>query len=191
MHESHRKCVILIVDSEYIENINTGKMQKLWRGAIAFVIIKRVASKVFLINRLCDRREKMNLKEIKNQINRKEYDFLRKNEHLGDNIMLLGLGGSYSYGTNNDHSDLDLRGIALPGKREILLGNSFEQVIDEKTDTVIYSLKKIIPLLTACNPNTIEMLGLKEEHYLYVSEIGRELLDNKEMFLSQKALWMY
>ena len=27
------------------------------------------------------------------------YDFLRTNERLGNRIMLLGLGGSYAYGT--------------------------------------------------------------------------------------------
>ena len=31
-----------------------------------------------------------------------EYDFLRTNERLGNSIMLLGLGGSYAYGTNNE-----------------------------------------------------------------------------------------
>lgn len=31
------------------------------------------------------------------------------------------------------------------------------------------------------------MLGLKPEHYLYLSPIGKELLDNKQLFLSKKA----
>lgn len=33
----------------------------------------------------------------------------------------------------------------------------------------------------------IEMLGLKPEHYLYLSPVGRELLNNKGLFLSKKA----
>lgn len=45
----------------------------------------------------------------------------------------------------------------------------------------------MITLLCNCNPNTIEMLGLKPGHYLYLSPIGKELLDNKELFLSKKA----
>ena len=32
-------------------------------------------------------------------------------------------------------SDLDIRGIALNSKKEILLSNDFEQVVDENTDT--------------------------------------------------------
>ena len=36
--------------------------------------------------------------------------------------------------------------------------------------------------------NTIEMLGLKPEHYLYLSSIGQELLNHKKLFLSKKAI---
>ena len=49
----------------------------------------------------------MNITEIKDKLKSKEYDFLRTNEHLGKNIILLGLGGSYAYGTNVDSSDVD------------------------------------------------------------------------------------
>ena len=54
----------------------------------------------------------MTLEELKqknqfqNIINSSEYDFLRE-KPLGNNIILLGLGGSYAYGTNNENSDLE------------------------------------------------------------------------------------
>lgn len=127
----------------------------------------------------------MNYKQI---IQSKEYDFLRTNPHLGPNIILLGLGGSHAYGTNVEGSDLDIRGIALNSKEEILTNLNFEQFVNEETDTTIYSFNKIITLLSNCNPNTIEILGLKPEHYLYLSPIGRELLDNKNLFLSKKCI---
>lgn len=130
----------------------------------------------------------MTINQIKMKLHTPEYQFLKENEHLNSNIILLGLGGSYSYGTNIETSDLDIRGIALNSKKEILLGQDFEQVTDNTTDTVIYSLKKIIQLLLNCNPNVIELLGLKPEHYLYVSDVGRELLNNKHLFLSKKAI---
>lgn len=129
--------------------------------------------------------------DIKQTLRNKEYDFLRTNEHLGSNIILLGLGGSYAYGTNIDGSDLDIRGVALNTKYEILTGLKFEQVEDKETDTVIYSFQKIIQLLTNCNPNVIELLGLKQEHYLYINKIGQALLDNKKLFLSQKAVYSF
>lgn len=79
-------------------------------------------------------------------------------------------------------------GIALNTKREILLGRDFEQVTDIPTDTVIYSFNKIVKLLSNCNPNTIEILGLNEDQYLYMSYIGRKLKDNASLFLSKKAV---
>lgn len=130
----------------------------------------------------------MNMEEIRREIQSPDYSFLSENQYLGDNIVLLGLGGSHAYGTSNANSDLDIRGIATNTKRNILIGNDFEQVVDVPTDTTIYSFDKIIDLFCSCNPNTIELLGLKPEHYLYVSDIGREILDNKRMFLSKKAV---
>ena len=44
---------------------------------------------------------------MKQQLQTPAYDFLRTNPHLGKNIILLGLGGSYAYGTNTENSDLD------------------------------------------------------------------------------------
>lgn len=129
--------------------------------------------------------------DFKELLNTPEYDFLKINPHLGTNIILLGLGGSHAYGTNVEGSDVDIRGIALNSKEEILGSANFEQVVNEDTDTTIYSIRKIISLLTSCNPNTIELLGLKPEHYLYLSQIGHELLDNKKLFLSRRAKYSF
>ena len=134
----------------------------------------------------------MTLNDIKNKVNSNEYNFLRQDDHLKTNIILLGLGGSHAYGTETDNSDLDVRGIALNTKSDILgLDNGFEQFVDNTTDTTIYSFNKMIKLLTGCNPNVIEILGLKSEHYLYLSKIGKELINNKYLFLSKRAVFTF
>ena len=139
----------------------------------------------------------MTIQEIRNKVLfSKEYEFLKTNEHLGNNIILIGLGGSYAYGTEKEDgsSDLDVRGCALNTKEEILTNgifsnkDLFEQYIDEETDTTIYSFNKLVSLLSNNNPNVIEMCGLKPEHYLYLHPIGRELLNNRKMFLSKKSI---
>ena len=130
----------------------------------------------------------MNIEEIKRKVTSDEYNFLRDNSHLGSNIILLGLGGSHAYGTNVETSDLDVRGCALNSKAEILTRENFEQVVNQETDTTIYSFNKLIDLLIKANPNVLECLGLKQEHYLYLSPIGQELLDNADMFLSKKVI---
>ena len=108
----------------------------------------------------------MTINEIQKMVNESEdYKFLQTNPHLKDSIMFLTLGGSYAYGTNIETSDVDIRGVASPSVRDILGFGKFEQVVNTKTDTTIYEFNKIISLLMNCNPNVIELLGCKPEHY--------------------------
>lgn len=133
----------------------------------------------------------MNIEQIKEKLKSNEYDFLRKDKNLGNNIIILTLGGSHAYGTDNENSDLDIRGCALNSKMQILTNENFEQFVNEETDTTIYAFNKLISLLSNVNPNTIEMLGNKPEHYFYVSSIGQELIDNAHLFLSKKAVYSF
>ena len=120
-------------------------------------------------------------------MNSPDYDFLRENPRLGNRIIMLGLAGSYAYGTNNESSDIDFRGITLNQPSDLLGLTSFEQYEDKNTDTVIYSFNKMIRLFLDCNPNSIELLGLDADQYLILTPIGKELLDHKEIFLSKRA----
>lgn len=134
----------------------------------------------------------MNIKQIKEKLKSDEYDFLRKDKNLDSNIIILTLGGSYAYGTNNENSDIDIRGVTLNTKNNLLgINNNFEQFQNENTDTTIYSFNKIVKLLLNCNPNVCELLGNKPEHYFYVSSIGQELIDNAHLFLSKKAVYSF
>ena len=126
--------------------------------------------------------------DFKALLNSTEYDFLRTHERLGDRIMLLGLGGSYAYGTNNENSDIDFRGVTLMLPSDLLGLTEFEQYEDTQTDTVIYGFNKLVKLLLDCNPNTCEMLGLDEEQYMIKSLLGQELIDNSRLFLSKRAI---
>ena len=133
----------------------------------------------------------MTIEQIKEKLKSDEYEFLRKDKNLGNNIIILTLGGSHAYGTNNENSDLDIRGCALNSKMQILTNENFEQFVNEATDTTIYSFNKFVSLLINCNPNTIEILGCKPEHYVYLSPIGKELIDNRHLFLSKKCIYSF
>jgi predicted nucleotidyltransferase len=133
----------------------------------------------------------MTIEQIREKLSSDEYNFLRTDRNLGNNIIIITLGGSHAYGTDNANSDLDIRGCALNSKRQILTNENFEQFVNEDTDTTIYAFNKLVSLLSNVNPNTIEMLGNKPEHYLYISPIGQELLDNAHLFLSKRAVYSF
>ena len=80
-------------------------------------------------------------------LEKEEYAFLRNNTHLGKRIMLLGLSGSYGYGTNREGSDVDFRGVAMQQPSDILGLTEFEQYVDDHTDTVVYGFNKLVKLL--------------------------------------------
>lgn len=132
----------------------------------------------------------MTIEEVKQYIKSSEtYNFLREYPHK---IAFLILGGSYSYGTNVEDSDIDLRGVFLNDKRDILLGNNFEKVdvhnskLDNKpdVDTSLYALKKYIYMCAKGDISCIGLLFNNPECHLYVSDIGRDLIKNRDMFLS-------
>ena len=56
-----------------------------------------------------------------------DYDFLRAHERLGNRMMILGLSGSYGYGTNREGSDIDLRGVTMQRASDLLGLTTFEQ----------------------------------------------------------------
>ena len=128
----------------------------------------------------------MTLQEI---ISKPEYEFLKSNPHLGNKICLLGVGGSVSYGTNiPGKSDLDIRGITVNSRADLLGLSNFENLVEQETDTTVYGLNKIFKLLLNANPNVLELLGLKPEHYLYINYIGKELIRNRKLFLSKRVI---
>ena len=111
---------------------------------------------------------------------------IRDNKDL-KNLCYLTYGGSIAYGTNNENSDIDLRGIAVENLSDIILNKEFEVYDSTTDDFVVYGLKKFIKLCESCNPNVLEMLGTKEEHILYMNDIGNLIRDNRHLFYSKRA----
>lgn len=128
------------------------------------------------------------MNNFKEQLNSKEYDFLRTNPLFGEQLQMLCVSGSNSYGTNIDSSDLDIRGIALELPKDLLLLKQSRNLADNHTDTTIYQFNSFLDLLIKGQPNTIELLGLREQDYLFKTYIFEEILKNKNIFLSQHIL---
>lgn len=134
----------------------------------------------------------MNKEEIKKKLTSSKYDFLRTNEKLKNNIVLLVVAGSHGYGLNTEESDLDIRGISMGTPDSILGMESFDVFENKNTDTVIYSMKRFMELAMKGAPNVLEILFSRPENTLYCNEkIGKMLLDNRDMFLSKRVYYSF
>jgi len=115
--------------------------------------------------------------------------------------ILIGLAGSHGYGLNRPDSDYDYRGVFIAPKQYYLGFDRIEQkdagwdkpgifpFLDDNKDTVIYELKKVLPLLAGANPNVLELLWLNE--YPVLAEVGQHLINHKQIFLSKKVKHTY
>lgn len=76
------------------------------------------------------------LNRINDLLHGADYDFIKTNEHLGKHVILLGLAGSYSYGTNIEGSDIDVRGITLNRKSDL---ESFYEMLSDLEQRLHYA----------------------------------------------------
>jgi predicted nucleotidyltransferase len=116
-----------------------------------------------------------------------EYAFIKNNPDL-KNIIYLVKSGSHAYGTNTENSDIDLRGVLIEPPRYVYGLTPFEQFDDLQTDTVIYGIKKFARLLAQANPNIVELLGVEEDCIVIMTEQGKLLKKNVDLFLSKRVV---
>lgn len=99
--------------------------------------------------------------------------------------------GSRAYGTHRPDSDYDEKGIAVIKDRRYYFGfERFEQKDsgwNDGNDRVIYDLRKFFRLALKCNPNIVEVLFVDSGQILTITESGKMLLAEREMFLSKMA----
>jgi len=80
--------------------------------------------------------------------------------------------------------DVDLMGVAIPPISYYLGLDKFEQtqIQEGKDDIIIYELTKFIRLLIKGNPNVISLLWNDPQMYLELTEEGKILIENRELF---------
>jgi len=96
------------------------------------------------------------------------------------------VSGSHAHGTNTPTSDLDIKGIfMLPPSVFLSLFKVVEESSDENQDIRFYDIAKFLRLLTAQNPNIIEILWT--EGFRYKHPVMDILLAKRDLFLSKQV----
>ncbi len=114
---------------------------------------------------------------------------------LEDSTVILGYVGSLSHGTfvpstdPNSIDDKDVMGISIPPMAYYTGLKKFEgkQFWDGEWDIVYYEFRKYMRLLLKSNPNVMALMWLEENDYIKVTEPGKLLIANRNIFVSKKA----
>lgn len=125
-------------------------------------------------------------------------------------LILLHLAGSKLYGNSTPVSDVDLRGIFLaPKETKLGILGSVQQLegievykslkkagldLAETEDIVIWELNRFVDLAAQNNPNVCDTLCFdynNPNYTVYINEKGKEIVDNRKLFLSSKLKFTF
>jgi len=125
-------------------------------------------------------------------------DIMREYPSLNEWSILLGYRGSISHGMYEPNTkstsidDKDVIGVVIPpmdyyyGLKQF--GSRGTQIIKKNEwDIVLFEMVKAVRLLEKGNPNILAILWLHETHYIKITETGKILLDNRNLFLGKHA----
>jgi predicted nucleotidyltransferase len=101
-------------------------------------------------------------------------------------VIFEGIVGSQAYGLSTSESDIDIKGVFIQTKEDILSNNYIPQ-IDVDADTVYYELRRFLELVSVGNPNVLELLYLPTRCIKKTSNEWSFILKHREEFLSKKC----
>jgi hypothetical protein len=105
-------------------------------------------------------------------------------------IILCGVAGSQAYGLDTPDSDIDLKGVFVHKTIDLLgIDKQKETINHTNPDSCYHEVAKFIRLALKCNPTILEQLYLNE--YTQLTEEGRLLIDNRDLFLSNSVYKSY
>jgi len=103
------------------------------------------------------------------------------------NVIYETWFGSHAYGTSRPDSDEDFRGIAI-APLPYYLGclQKFEQKEEKVPDRVLWDIKKFCMMGLNANPSSYEILYCENSDIITMTDSGKLLRDNRDLFLSSK-----
>lgn len=108
-------------------------------------------------------------------------------------IGLSGYRGSIAHGTAGDViDDIDIGGVFVAPISHYFGLTQLEHIdrvcVADKYDFALFEIRKYFRLLLKSNPNVLSLLWLPQNLYIVRSEWGKELINNRDIFMS-KALY--
>lgn len=112
-------------------------------------------------------------------------------ENIKPYVIFSTVAGSHAYGTSTPESDRDIRGVFVQPLEDALKYGFVEQVSDEKNDITFYELGRFMQLMSANNPNILELLAMPEDCILHCDLMFKSLMDMRVEFLTKRVKYTF
>lgn len=112
--------------------------------------------------------------------------------------ILIGLRGSAAHGTKLEHKENSIDDtdvfVVVKHPREYYLSLGYLHQREQHweraganidLDIVVYDVVKLLNLLEQANPNVLNWLWNRPQDYMHMDWFGKQLVENREIFLSQ------
>jgi predicted nucleotidyltransferase len=105
--------------------------------------------------------------------------------------------GSTCYGLNTSTSDIDIKGIFIPSKRQYYTldkGKDVHEFMNSKhggNDAVYVSIEKFVSLAINSNPNILEQLFVEPKFVMKSTPYSAVLINNRDLFVTKKVINSY
>jgi len=102
--------------------------------------------------------------------------------------VLKVLCGSHAYGVERKDSSRQEKGVYIPERRYYTSPFTKLNPLESKdSNAVMYEIRTFCKRASECNPNILEVLFTDKKNILHIDSVGEELLEHRDIFLSQKA----
>lgn len=108
---------------------------------------------------------------------------------MNEYVILSGIVGSTAYGLNHPDSDVDRLGVfVVPTYHLHGLRQPTESVVKTNPDVTLHEVRKYVSLCLKCNPSVTELMWLPENLYEAKDRWGRQLVNMRQDFLSERLV---
>jgi len=113
-------------------------------------------------------------------------------------ILIKAMAGSHLFGTSTSESDMDYKGVFLPTREQILLGN-YKESLSQSTgddqsknskddeDIELYSLKKFCKMIARGDTAALELLFTPEHMIIEKDPLWDDILAIRDQLLSSRV----
>jgi DNA polymerase III epsilon subunit len=104
-----------------------------------------------------------------------------------DNLIVKTRTGSHAYGMATPTSDLDIRGVFVGDRLNVVTPFFNVEQVDGEGDTVFFELSKYARLIADQNPTILELLWVDPSDVLFETPVWQFLRENRGALLSRKV----